>query len=88
MRFDPGDVQANREWFAAKLRAEKAKSDVMHHVRDGLGRPFLLLDVRPRSGFRKGHVRGAWCVPKEELASFLPLLPRDAELVTYCWSDT
>ncbi len=84
---NPTRFEANRGYFAAKLRAEKQKNDVLHHVKDGLGDPFLLLDVRPRAAFRKGHIQGAWCVPKDELASIIAELPRDVELVTYCWSD-
>jgi rhodanese-related sulfurtransferase len=87
MRFTREDIEANRAHFAAKLRAEKQKTDVVHHVQDGTGGPFLLLDVRARAAFRKGHIQGAWCVPGEELASLVERLPRDVELVTYCWSD-
>jgi rhodanese-related sulfurtransferase len=87
MAFTPDDVRANRDYFAAKLRAEKQKTDVVKKVKDGLGHDFVLLDVRPRAAFRKAHIQGAWCVPVEELATLLPRLPRDRELVTYCWSD-
>jgi rhodanese-related sulfurtransferase len=87
MRFTPEDVEANRAYFAAKLRAEKQKVEVIGHLEDGRGEPFLLLDVRPRGAFRKAHIRGAWCAPREELASIIPELPREVELVTYCWSD-
>ncbi len=86
MAFRPEDIQANREFFAAKLRAMKQKTDAIHRVKDGLG-DFLLLDVRPRGAFRKAHVQGAWCVPLDELAGLVSRLPRDRELVTYCWSD-
>ena len=87
MAFTPEDVRANREFFAAKLRAEKQKSEVLKKVKDGLGPDFVLLDVRSRAAFRKAHIHGAWCVPYEELAGLLPQLPRDRELVTYCWND-
>ncbi len=87
MKFTAEDVRANREYFAAKLRAEKQKTDVVKKVKDGLGGDFLLLDVRARAAFRKAHIHGAWCVPLEELGELLPKLPRDRELVTYCWSD-
>jgi rhodanese-related sulfurtransferase len=86
MAFRPEDIQANREYFAAKLRAEKQRTDVIHRVKDGLG-DFILLDTRQRSAFRKGHIQGAWCVPNEELKELIDQLPRDRELVTYCWSD-
>jgi rhodanese-related sulfurtransferase len=87
MAFRPDEIDANRAYFEAKLRAEKQKNDVINQVKDGRGKPFLLLDVRPRATFRKAHIQGAWCVPSEELASLIPQLPRDQELVTYCWSD-
>jgi rhodanese-related sulfurtransferase len=87
MRFTREDVEANRAYFAAKLRAEKQKAAVVDHLKDGRGEPFLLLDVRPRGAFRKAHIQGAWCAPREELESIIPELPREVELVTYCWSD-
>ena len=87
MAFTPEDVRANREFFAAKLRAEKQKVEVLKKAKDGLGPDFVLLDVRSRAAFRKAHIQGAWCVPNEELASLLPQLPLDRELVTYCWND-
>jgi rhodanese-related sulfurtransferase len=85
MAFSAEDIRANREYFAAKLRAEKQKADIIRKVKQGSG-DFLLLDVRPRDAFRKGHIEGALCVPFEELARLLPQLPKDKELVTYCWN--
>jgi rhodanese-related sulfurtransferase len=87
VKFTEDDVRANAAFFAAKLRAEKQRTEVVKKVKDGLGGEFVLLDVRPRAAFRKAHIRGAWCVPYEEIAQLLPQLPRDRELVTYCWSD-
>jgi len=87
MAFRPEDIAANREFFAAKLRAEKQKTDVIHKLKDGLGHDFVLLDVRTRAAFRKAHVRGAVCAPVEELKDLAAQLPGDQELVTYCWSD-
>ncbi len=59
MQFEREDVEANRAYFAAKLRAEKQKVAVIEHLKDGRGEPFLLLDVRPRAAFRKAHIQGA-----------------------------
>jgi rhodanese-related sulfurtransferase len=87
MQFTREDVEANRAYFAAKLRAEKQKAAVIEHLKDGRGGPFLLLDVRPRAAFRKAHIQGAWCAPREELTSIIPELPHEVELVTCCWSD-
>lgn len=89
MPFSPEDVRANRDYFAHKLRAEKQKNDVVKKVQ---GKPdageFLLLDVRPRDAFAKAHITGAFSVPLDELGALAAQLPRDRELVTYCWSDT
>jgi rhodanese-related sulfurtransferase/predicted transcriptional regulator len=44
----------------------------------------ILLDVRPRSEFRAGHIRGARSVPIGELRRTLRTLPKDTEIVAYC----
>jgi rhodanese-related sulfurtransferase len=80
------EVRANREFFAAKLRAYRQKVELVHKVVDGQPADWLLLDVRSRAAFAKGHVPGALCVPIEELAALAPLLPTDRALVTFCWS--
>jgi len=84
--FTQAQIEANKAYFAAKLGAERQKTDVLKRVQDGVG-TFLLLDVRPRAAFRKEHIQGAWCVPVEEIDELVAQLPRDRELVTYCWSD-
>jgi hypothetical protein len=43
MDFDPDDVRANRDFFAAKPRAYKEKAAVLKKVKDGLGHDFVLL---------------------------------------------
>lgn len=89
MPFSPEDIRANRDYFARKLRAEKQKNDVVKKVREEPGSgEFLLLDVRSRDAFAKAHIRGAFSAPLDELDALAAELPRDRELVTYCWSDT
>ena len=44
----------------------------------------VVLDVRPRSEFEAGHIRGARSVPHDELAARLRELPKDVEIVAYC----
>jgi len=89
MPFSREDIQANREYFAHKLRAEKQKNDVIKMVKGepGVGE-FLLLDVRSRDAFAKAHIKGAFSAPLEELGALMAQLPQDRELVTYCWRDT
>ncbi len=89
MAFSQDDLRANREYFAAKLRAEKQKVDVVAKVKKEAGAgDFLLLDVRTREAYADGHIAGALSVPLADVAKVAPTLPRDKELVTYCWNRT
>jgi len=87
MAYSADEIRANRDYFVAKLRAERQKNDVMHKVKDGVG-DFVLLDIRGREAFEQGHIPGSLCLPLAEIESLAPQLPKDAELVTYCWSHT
>jgi len=44
----------------------------------------VLLDVRPQSEYRLGHIAGALSAPLERLASIVPTLPKRREVVAYC----
>jgi rhodanese-related sulfurtransferase/F0F1-type ATP synthase membrane subunit b/b' len=44
----------------------------------------VLIDVRPTSEYRAGHVAGARSVPIDELTKHVEALPNDAEIVAYC----
>jgi 3-mercaptopyruvate sulfurtransferase SseA len=85
MAFSADEIQSNRDYFAHKLRAEKQRNDVLHAVETGTF-DFVLLDTRGTEAFSKGHIRGALCAPIEQLQQLTAILPRDKELVTYCWS--
>jgi rhodanese-related sulfurtransferase len=84
MPFTDAEIRANRDYFAHKLQAEKQRNDVMHAVQAGVY-DFVLLDTRDRAAFNSGHIPGAWCAPPEELRELMKQLPRDREIVTYCW---
>jgi rhodanese-related sulfurtransferase len=89
MAFTQDDVRANRACFEAKLLAEKQKADVVKKAKKEPGAgDFLLLDTRPREMFAQGHIAGAISVPLAEIARLAPKLPREKELVTYCWNHT
>lgn len=87
MAFERAQIESNRAYFAAKLSAERQLNDVIKRVKEGQG-DFMLLDTRGRPAFRKAHIRGAFCLPLEELGELAASLPSDRELVTYCWNDT
>jgi len=71
-------------FFAEKLQAEKARAVVLHAVEDNKF-DFVLLDTRGREPFASGHIPGALCAPADELDQLVGVLPKDRELVTYCW---
>jgi rhodanese-related sulfurtransferase len=79
------DVRANRDYFFRKLRAEKQRNDVLKAVEGTAPFDFVLLDTRGREPFASGHIPGAICAPLEELEELAASLPKDRELVTYCW---
>jgi len=87
MAFSEQDVRLNRDHFAEKLRAERQLTDVMHWAKREPGGPdIVLLDARARDAFAKAHIAGALNLPVNEIAQLASQLPRDRELVTYCWS--
>ena len=89
MSFSKSDIKANREYFERHLQAMKYKLDVIKRLKgEYQGDEFLLLDVRTRAGYAKGHIPGALCAPESELEQLMPQLPREKELAVYCWSDT
>jgi rhodanese-related sulfurtransferase len=85
MAFTADEIRANRDHFAHKLHAEKQRNDVLHAVEGGKF-DFVLLDTRGRDAFASGHIPGAQCAPMEDLRQLATLLPKDKEIVTYCWS--
>lgn len=84
MAFSSEEIRANKDYFARKLRAEKQRADVLKAVQ-GNAFDFVLLDTRGREPFASGHIPGALCAPLDELDQLIQNLPRDKEVVTYCW---
>lgn len=84
MPFSKDEIRANRDYFFEKLHAEKQRNAVLKAVESG-SFDFVLLDTRGREAFTKGHIPGALCAPAEEMTELMSILPRDKEIVTYCW---
>jgi rhodanese-related sulfurtransferase len=84
MTVTADQIDLNRDYFARKLNAEKQRADVLHAVESGKF-DFILLDTRGHEAFAAGHIAGAWSVPLSEIQAFSERLPRDREIVTYCW---
>jgi rhodanese-related sulfurtransferase len=84
MPFSKDEIRANREYYFQKLHAEKQRNDVLKAVESGTFN-FVLLDTRGTEAFVKGHIPGAWNAPAAEMTQLMSILPKDKEIVTYCW---
>jgi rhodanese-related sulfurtransferase len=84
MPWSDADIQANKKYFAEKLSAIQQRDDVVKAI-EADSFDFILLDTRGREPFKAGHIKGAWCAPMDEFQQVVAKLPRDREIVTYCW---
>jgi rhodanese-related sulfurtransferase len=85
MAWSDADIQTNREYFTRKLNAIKERNAVVKAIEQGAF-DFILLDTRPRDAFKFGHITGAWSAPLADLGAMMSRIPKDKEVVTYCWS--
>jgi rhodanese-related sulfurtransferase len=67
-----GERDGVEQVSAAELEARLERGDV------------VLLDVRPESEYRAGHIAGAVSAPLSVLPSIVPTLPRRREVIAYC----
>lgn len=58
-----------------------SSEELVNRMKEG---EVTVLDVRPESEYREGHIAGALNVPVEELEEKLDDLPQDREVVAYC----
>ena len=71
-----------RAFLAKRESMEPVQADeLLRRVRAG---EVTLIDVRPASEYRAGHIAGALSVPLAELEARLKTLPRKREIVAYC----
>jgi len=55
--------------------------ELLERARDGL---VTVLDVRPTTEYKNGHLPGALNVPLEQLEYYLDKLDKNAEIIAYC----
>ena len=80
----PAPPSEAAQHFARKLALETDCSDVHAALKAG-ALDFVLLDVRGRSAFAKGHVPGATSLPHREItAERMMAWPHDTLFVVYC----
>ena len=87
MTMQAVELELRKQWFRAKLAAEKQKNDVVKKVKEGKG-DFVLLDARDRVSYAAGHIPGALSMPLDEIEKLSGTLRRETEYVTYCWNST
>lgn len=77
------EIESVQRAFLAKRESmEPVRADeLIRRVRAG---EVTLIDVRPASEYRAGHIPGALSIPLSELGARLEALPRKREIVAYC----
>ncbi len=80
------DLTRLKEHFELKLQAVKQLADVVDYVKHG-NSDLVLLDMRDREDYQRGHIKGALSMPLEEIGKRYRDLPRDKEIVTYCYNQ-
>ena len=81
-RVQLADVeQLTRQFLPGRHNGNTVRRDEVPAL---LSQNALLLDVRPRSEFEAGHLRGAINIPVDELGSRVPELPQGRKIITYC----
>jgi rhodanese-related sulfurtransferase len=78
------DVAAH---FATKLEAEWGPYDLKHALEERKDQ-IVVLDTRTADAYAEEHIPGAVNIPEAELESRLKELPKNKEIVPYCWSIT
>ena len=74
-------------YFEAKLAAELGPHNVKR-LMDENQNLAVILDVRSQEGYQAGHIPGAVNVPFEELPERMKELPKNKDIITYCWDVT
>ena len=74
-------------YFEAKLEAEWGPYDLKRAL-DHRAREIVVLDTRTPDAFQDEHLPQAVNIPTDQLAQRLSELPKNKEVVPYCWSIT
>ena len=75
------------KYFEAKLAAELGPHNVKRLL-DQDPSQVVILDVRTREGYNDGHLPGAVHIPFEELPTRAKELPKNKDVIIYCWDVT
>lgn len=87
--FGVADVELAKKHFEEKLKVTLGPVELKHLMDDPKAwGNVLLIDVRSKEGYQKEHVPGAVNIPEEELEARLGEIPKDKEIIVYCWTLT
>jgi rhodanese-related sulfurtransferase len=71
--------------FAARLSFETDVSDVAADLNNAVP-GLVVIDTRSQESWDQGHIQGAVHLPTREIAArAATMVPKDAQVVTYCW---
>ncbi len=85
--FTPADIEMAKRHFENRLKITLGPVELQHKMEEAqIGKDFILIDVRNRDGFREEHIPGAVNIPEDELENRLNEIPRDKEVIVYCWT--
>ena len=73
------------QFYRAKMDAEWGPYDVQGALEKNKSK-VIVLDTRDAESFAQEHIVGAVNIPTDELPQRLSELPKDKEIVPYCWS--
>ena len=76
-------ARAVAKYFEAKLQAEWGPHEVRR--RREAGADVVILDVRDGASYAEEHIPGALNIPLAELAARAKELPKNKDIVAYCW---
>jgi len=79
------DSKTRAQFFRAKLDAEWGPHDLRRALEENRD-TIVVLDTRTPEAFAEEHIEGAINIPTDQIASRLNELPKDKDIVPYCWS--
>ncbi|SRR5258708_171702 len=74
-------------YFETKIEAEWGPYDLKHAL-DERPQDIVVLDTRASDAFQEEHLPQAINIPTQELEQRLSELPKNKEIVPYCWTMT
>ena len=73
------------KYFEAKLAAEWGPHDLKRRLDE---ENIVVLDVRDKESYQEQHIPTAINIPYEELEARWKELPKNKEIIAYCWTIT